>query len=94
VLVKKASGKWRMCLDYTDLNKACPKDVYSLPNIDQSVDGTIGHNILSFLDTYSRYNQIPKAKDNKVKKTFITKDANYFYEVMPFGLKNVGTTYQ
>jgi len=58
VMVKKANGKWRMCTDYTDLNKACPKDAYPLPSIDKLVDGAAGHKILSFLDAYSGYNQI------------------------------------
>ena len=56
VLVKKASGKWRMCVDYTDLNKACPKDPYPLPNVDKLVDGSSGYKYLSFMDAYSGYN--------------------------------------
>ncbi|XP_058111582.1 uncharacterized protein LOC131254896 [Magnolia sinica] len=56
VLVKKASGKWRVCVDYSDLNKACPKDSFPLPRIDQLVDSTAGHERLSFLDAYSGYN--------------------------------------
>jgi len=56
VLVKKSNDKWRMCVDYTDLNKACPRDAYPLPNIDRLVDGAVGHAILSFLDAYSGYN--------------------------------------
>ena len=58
VMVKKANGKWRMCVDFTDLNKACPKDSYPLPRIDQLVDSTAGHKLLSFMDAFSRYNQI------------------------------------
>jgi len=58
VLVKKANGKWRMCVDFTDLNKACPKDSYPLPSIDALVDSALGCKILSFLDAFSRYNQI------------------------------------
>jgi len=58
VMVRKASGKWRMCVDYTDLNKACPKDTYPLPSIDRLVDSTSGFEMLSFLDAYSGYNQI------------------------------------
>ena len=94
VFVKKASGKWRMCVDYTDLNKACPRDAYPLPNIDRLVDGATGNKMLSFLDAYSRYNQIPMAASHMNKTAFITDDANYFYRVMPFGLKNAGATYQ
>ena len=58
VMVKKANGKWRMCVDFTDLNKACPKDSYPLPRIDQLVDSTAGHWLLSFMNAFSRYNQI------------------------------------
>jgi len=94
VLVKKANGKWRMCVEYTDLNKACPRDAYPLPNIDRLVDGATGNKVLSFLDAYSGYNQIPMATTDMNKTAFITDDANYFYRVMPFGLKNAGATYQ
>jgi len=90
VLVKKANGKWRMCVDYTDLNKACPRDAYPLPNIDRLVDGVAGNKVLSFLDAYSGYNQIPMATADMHKTAFITDDAKYFYRVMPFGLKNRG----
>jgi len=83
-----------MCVDYTDLNKACPRDAYPLPNIDRLVNGAAGNKVLSFLDAYSGYNQIPMASSNMHKTAFITDDANYFYRVMPFGLKNVGATYQ
>ena len=58
VMVKKANGKWRMCVDFTNLNKAYPKDSYPLPRIDQLVDSTVGHKLLSFMDAISRYNQI------------------------------------
>ena len=58
VMVKKANDKWRICVDFTDLNKACPKDSYSLSCIDQLVDSTAGHKLLSFMDAFSRYNQI------------------------------------
>ena len=94
VLVKKANGKWWMCVDYTDLNKACPRDAYPLPNIYRLVDSPVGNKVLSFLDAYSGYNQIPMATSDMNKIAFISNDANYFYKVMPFGLKNVGATYQ
>ena len=94
VLVKKANGKWRMCTDYTNLNKACPKDTYPLPSIDRLVDGAAGHRVLSFLDAYSGYNQIPMFPPDKEKTAFITEEANFYYEVMPFGLKNAGATYK
>ena len=58
VTVKKASGKWRMCVDFIDLNNACPKDFYPLPNIDILVDSASGHGFLSFIDAFSGYNQI------------------------------------
>jgi len=94
VMVKKANGKWRMCVDYTDLNKACPKDSYPLPIIDRLVDGAAGNQILSFLDAYSRYNQIQMHHRDQEKTAFKTDSDNFFYKVMPFGLKNVGATYQ
>jgi len=83
-----------MCTDYTDLNKACPKDAYPLPSIDRLVDEAAGHKILSFLDAFSRYNQIPMYDRDVDKTTFITESANYCYQVMPFDLKNAGATYQ
>ena len=58
VLIRKANGKCRMCVNYTDLNKACPKDCFPLPRIDQLVDSTSGHELLSFMDAFSGYNQI------------------------------------
>ena len=83
-----------MCVDYTDLSKACPRDAYPLPNIDRLVDGAARNKVLSFLDAYSGYNQIPMAASDMNKTAFITDDANYFYKVMPFGLKNGEPTYQ
>ena len=83
-----------MCVDYTDLNKACPRDAYPLPNIDRLVDGAAGNKVLSFLDAYSGYNQIPMAASEMNKTAFMIDDTNYFYKVMSFGLKNAGATYQ
>ena len=94
VMVKKANGKWRMCVDFTDLNKACPKDSFPLPRIDQLVDATAGHGLLSFMDAYSGYNQIRMHEPNQEKTAFITDRGLYYYKVMPFGLKNAGATYQ
>nr|KYP63818.1 Transposon Ty3-I Gag-Pol polyprotein [Cajanus cajan] len=94
VLVKKNSRKWRMCDDYTNLNKVCPKDSYLLPSIDRLVDGASDHALLSFLDAYSRYNQIMMYPPDEEHTTFITDHANFCYRVMPFGLKNVRATYQ
>ena len=64
VMVKKVNGKWRMCVDFTDLNKTCPKDSYPLPRINQLVDSTTGHRLLSFMDTFSGYNQIRMDETN------------------------------
>ncbi|XP_065622631.1 uncharacterized protein LOC136064616 [Quercus suber] len=72
VMVKKANGKWRMCVDFTDLNKACPKDSYSLPCIDQLVDSTAGHRLLSFMDGFSGYNQIKMNEADQEKTSFVT----------------------
>src|SRR3954468_9839273 len=94
VLVKKSNGKWRMCVDYTDVNRACPKDAYPLPNIDRLVDNSAGYKLLSFMDAYSGYNQIPMARCDKQCTAFMTESGNYYYNVMPFGLKNAGATYQ
>jgi len=94
VLVKKANGKWRMCVDFTDLNKACPKDSFPLPRIDQLVDSTAGHEVLSFMDAFSGYNQIRMAESDQEKTSFTTDRGLYCYTVMPFGLKNAGATYQ
>jgi len=94
VLVKKANGKWRMCVDFTDLNKACPKDSYPLPNIDALVDSASGCKMLSFLDAFSGYNQIKMHPRDERKTAFMTETSSYCYKVMPFGLKNAGATYQ
>ncbi|KAK0607141.1 hypothetical protein LWI29_010029 [Acer saccharum] len=83
-----------MCVDFTDLNKACPKDSFPLPRIDQLVDATAGHERLSFMDAYSGYNQIKMHKPDEEKTTFTTDQGLYCYTVMPFGLKNAGATYQ
>ena len=64
VLMKKANGKWRMCVDFMDLNKACPKDSFPLPRIDQLVDSTVRHKLLTFMDTFLGYNQIKMAEEN------------------------------
>jgi hypothetical protein len=67
VMVKKANGKWRMCTDYTDLNKACPKDPFPLPCINKLVDNSAGYKYMSFLDAYSGYNQIPMHPEDQEK---------------------------
>jgi hypothetical protein len=65
--VKKSNGKWHMCVDYNDLNRVCPKDVYPLPNIDKLVDNSFDYKFLSFMDACSGYNQIPMAKNDEKK---------------------------
>ena len=94
VLVKKSNGKWRMCVDFTDLNKACPKDSYPLPHIDSLVDSTAGHGMLSFMDAFSGYNQIKMHPEDEEKTSFITDIGTFCYKVMPFGLINAGATFQ
>jgi len=83
-----------MCVDYTDLNRVFPKDAYPLPNIDKLVDISSSYKLLSFMDAYSGYNQIPMAEEDKKKTTFMTESGNYYYNVMPFDLRNAGATYQ
>ena len=94
VLVKKANGKWRLCIDFTDINKACLKDSFPLPRIDLIVDATAGHELLSFMDAFSGYNQISMDPGDQEKTSFVTAQGTYCYRVMPFGLKNAGATYQ
>ena len=94
VVVKKKNRKWRVCIDFTDLNKACPKDPFPLPRIDQLVDSASGHARLSFLDAFQGYHQIPMNAVDQHKTAFITPRRTYCYKVMPFGLKNAGATYQ
>ena len=94
VVVKKKSGKWPVCMDSTDLNKACPKDPFPMPQINQLVDATVGHPWMSFLDAFQGYHQIPLALSDQEKTTFVTPTGNYHYKVMPFDLKNAGATYK
>uniref|UniRef100_A0A2N9FJY0 RNase H type-1 domain-containing protein n=1 Tax=Fagus sylvatica TaxID=28930 RepID=A0A2N9FJY0_FAGSY len=94
VVVKKKNGKWRVCVDFTDLNKACPKDPFPLPKIDQLVDSTAGHERMSFLDAFQGYHQIALREEDQEKTAFITPRGVFCYKVMPFGLKNAGATYQ
>jgi hypothetical protein len=94
VMVKKANRKWRMCVNFIDLNKACPKDSFLLPRIDQLVDSTTGHKLLMFMDAFSGYNQIVMDEADQEKTSFITSRELFCYKVMPFRLKNAGATYQ
>ena len=79
-----------MCLDYTGLNKACPKVPFPLPRIDQIVDSTVGCETLSFLDAYSGYRQIKMKESDQLATSFIMPFSMYYYVTMPFGLKNIG----
>ena len=92
--MKKANGKWRMYVDFTNMNKAYPKDSFHLPRIDQLMDSTAGHKLLTFMDAFSGYNQIKMAEEDQEKTAFITSQGLYCYKVMPLGLKNTGVTYQ
>jgi hypothetical protein len=94
VLVEKPDKSWRMCIDYTSLNKACPKDKYPLPRICQIIDSTTSCELLSFLDAYSVYHHISLAIDDEEKITFIVPFGIFCYTKMTFGLKNGGATYQ
>ena len=94
VLVKKKNGQIHCCVDFRNLNKACPKDEFPLPNIDLLVDSTVGSSMFSFMDGYNRYNQIHMASKDAEKTAFRTPIGNFYYTVMPFGLKNVWATYQ
>ena len=92
-MVKKANGKWRMCVDFTDLNKACHKDSYPLPRIDNLVDSTVRHELLSFMDAFLGYDQIRMEETDQEKTSFVTSQGLFCYKVMSFGLKNAGATY-
>ena len=90
---KKKSTVLRMCVDFTALNKCCPKDHFPLPRIDQIIDSTAGCQRLSFLDAYSGNNQIKLKVEDQEKTAFITPHGVFCYQTMPFGLKNAGATY-
>uniref|UniRef100_A0A2N9F3A7 RNase H type-1 domain-containing protein n=1 Tax=Fagus sylvatica TaxID=28930 RepID=A0A2N9F3A7_FAGSY len=94
VPVPKKDGKVRMCVDYRDLNRASPKDNFPLPHIDTLVDNTATNAVFSFMDGFSGYNQIKMAEEDKSKTAFVTHWGTFVYDVMPFGLKNAGATYQ
>ena len=93
VPVKKKNGQIRCYVDFRNLNKACPKDEFLLPNIDLLVDSAVGSSMFSFMDGYSGYNQIRMAAKDEEKTTFRTPIGNFYYTVMPFGLKNARATY-
>ncbi|XP_058180145.1 uncharacterized protein LOC131298686 [Rhododendron vialii] len=94
VVVPRKNGKLRVCVDYMNLNDACPMDRFPLLRIEQMVDATTGYERLSFLDAYRSYHQIAMHLDDQEKTAFITPRGVYCYKVVPFGLKNAGATYQ
>nr|GEW71946.1 reverse transcriptase domain-containing protein [Tanacetum cinerariifolium] len=94
IMVKKHDGSWRICVDFTDLNKACPQDCYPLPEIDWKVESLCGYRFKCFSDAYKGYHQIQLAETDKEKTAFHTGQGVYCYTKMPFGLKNAGATYQ
>nr|GEW17883.1 reverse transcriptase domain-containing protein [Tanacetum cinerariifolium] len=94
VMVKKHDGSWRMCVDFKDLNKACPKDGYPLPKIDWKVESLCRFPFKCFLNAYKGYHQIQMETEDEDKTTFITSQGIFCYTKMPFGLRNAGATYQ
>jgi hypothetical protein len=92
VVVKKANGKWRMCIDFTDLNKACLKDEFPLTGIESLVDAAATSELMSLLDCYLGYHQI-WMKEYEPKTSFITPSGTYCYLRMPEGLKNAGGSF-
>ncbi|GKD66921.1 reverse transcriptase domain-containing protein [Tanacetum coccineum] len=94
VLVKKGDGTWRMCIDFKNLNSACPEDYYPLPNIDCKVELVMGFKYKCFMDTYKGYHQIQMAEGDEEKTAFYTNQGTHCYTKMPFRLKNAGATYQ
>ena len=92
--MKKKNGQIRCCVDFCNLNKVCPKDMFLLPNIDLLVDLVAGNSMFSFMNRYSGYNEIRMAAKDVEKIAFRTPIGNFYYTMMPFGLKNAGAMYQ
>ncbi|GJR38923.1 reverse transcriptase domain-containing protein [Tanacetum coccineum] len=93
VIVKKADGRWKLCVDFMDINKACPKEHHSLPIAEQKVEDLHWHRLKSFLDAYKGYHQIPIAERDEEKTTFYTREGVFWYKRLPFGLKNTSANY-
>jgi len=93
VPVKKKNGKWRMCIDFTDLNKTCPKDDFPLPRIEKVVDDAANSQMMSLLDCFLGYHQIWTRKEDEEKTSFTTPFGTYYFVRMPEGLKNAGQTF-
>ncbi|GJX24073.1 reverse transcriptase domain-containing protein [Tanacetum coccineum] len=93
-MVKKSDEGWRMCVDFTDINKACPKDCYPLPEIDWKIESLLGFRLKCFLDVYKGYHQIQIAEEDEDKTAFYAGEGVFCYKKMPFGLKKAGATYQ
>ena len=93
-LSQKKKGKWQVCVDYTNLNYVCPKNSFPLLQINQIVDSTAGYGMLSLINAFSGYHQIPMFQPNEEKTFFVTPRRLYRYKVMPFELKNVGAIFQ
>jgi hypothetical protein len=94
VMVKKANEKWKMCIDFTDLNKACLKDEFPLPRIDSLINAAVTSELMNLLDCYSGYHQIWMKKEYELKTSFITPSGTYCYLWMPEGLKNAGGSFR
>jgi hypothetical protein len=93
-MAPKKDKSWWLCVDFKDVNRAYPKDPFPLPRIDQIVDATTGHDSLCFLDAYSGYHQIKVKESDQAATSFITPYGPFCFNIMPFGLKNAGATYQ
>ncbi|GJT05497.1 reverse transcriptase domain-containing protein [Tanacetum coccineum] len=91
---KESDNSWRMCVDFKDLNKACPKDGYHLPEIDWKVESLCGFPFKCFLNAYNGYHQKQMAEEDEEKTAFITNQGIFCYTKMPLGLRNAGATYQ
>lgn len=94
VMVRKPNDSWRMCQDFKDLNKHCPKHCFQLALMERLIDATSGHQLMDFLDAYAGYHQIFMHPTDAEKTAFLTPSGVYYYKRMPFGLKSVGSAYQ